>query len=79
MTIKMCTARLQVRRDKSSVEAVSNCRLYLINRRTAKHKKKTSLVLLCSQNKSVTKRSIKLNKQNDKHISFVNVDHCWSS
>ena len=79
MTLRMCTARLQVRRDKSSVEAGSNCRLYLINRRTAKHKK-TSSVLLCSQNKYVTKRSIKLNKQNEKHISFVNnVDHCWSS
>ena len=35
----MCSARLQVRRDKSSVEAGSNCRIYVINRRTAKHKK----------------------------------------
>ena len=79
MTIRMCTARLEVRRDKSSVEAGRNCRLYFINRRTAKHKK-ASLVLLCSQNKSVTKRSIKLNKQNEKHISFVNnVDHFWGS
>ena len=31
MTIRMCTARLQVRRDKSLVEAGSNCCLYLIN------------------------------------------------
>ena len=70
--------RLQVRRAKSSVEAGSNCRLYVINRRTAKHKKASS-VLLCSQ--KVTKRSIKLNKQYEKHITFVtdNVDHCWSS
>ena len=69
----------QVRRDKSSVEAGSNCRLYVINRRTAKHKEASS-VLLCRQNKSVTERSIKLNEQNEKHISFVNnVDHWWSS
>ena len=39
-TIRLYTASLQDRRDKSSVEAGSNCRLYLINRRTAKHKKK---------------------------------------
>ena len=76
MTIRMCIARLQDRRDKSSVEAGNFGRLYLINRRTAKHKKASS-VLLCSPNKSVTKRSIKLKKQNEKHISFVNnVDHC---
>ena len=62
----MSIPRLQLRREKSSVVADCNCRLYLINRWTAKHKKALS-VLLCIQTQSVTKHSIKLNKQNENY------------
>ena len=62
----MSRPRLQLRRDKSSVVADCNCRLYLINRRTAKYKKASS-VSLCIQNQSVIKRSIKLKKQNENY------------
>ena len=56
--------RPQLRHNKSSRVGDSNRRVYLTTRRTAEHKKDMS-VILCIQGESATKRSTKLNQQNE--------------
>ena len=62
----MSRPRPQLRRNKSSRVGDSNFHLYVITRRTPKHKKDWS-VLLCIQDQCVTKHSTKLNQQNNSH------------
>ena len=58
----MSKPRPELRRNKSSRVGDSNFHLFVITRRTPKHKKDWS-VLLCIQDQSVTKHSTKLNQQ----------------
>ena len=62
IAVRMSKPRPQLRRNKSSRVGYSNFHLFVITRRTPKHKKDWS-VLLCIQDQSVTKHSTKLNQQ----------------
>ena len=66
VAVRMSKPRPQLRRNKSSRVGDSNFHLFVINRRTPKHKKDWS-VLLCIQDQSVTKHSTKLNQQNNSY------------
>ena len=67
IAVRIPRPRPQLRRNKSSKVGDSNCRFYLITRRTAKHKIDLS-VLLCIQDQSVTKRSTKLKQQKKTYV-----------
>ena len=62
IAVRMSKPRPELRRNKSSRVGDSNFHLFVITRRTPKHKKDWS-VLLCIQDQSVTKHSTKLNQQ----------------